>query len=122
MFIVDRGMTTMRLVELSERRSHTAPPVVLYTITVATARGILAAAKERWEAAGELDEPSLSNETMTRRQGITILVDGMRTYTSGHALNSARALKVMREVGLDPGRIGQPVVNSDPRRGVSFAR
>ena len=111
-------MSTIKLVEISERRRTRDVPVLVFTICTATARDILQAAKDRWAAAGTLDEPSLTNATMTRRQGITVLVDSMRRYTAGHSLASTRARKVMLEAGLDPGRIGAPVMNTAPARRV----
>lgn len=112
-------MPHVPLVELAEQRRGVS--VIVKTITAGTARALLKAAKARWEAAGELDIPSLYNPQASRRNAITVMVDRMRQVGDGRAIASTLARKVLAEVGAETSRIGQPV-NSEPARRVFTPR
>ncbi len=57
-------MYPIPLVELVE--THKGERMVVMTITAGCARSLLRAAKERWRAAGALDEPSAYHPDCTR--------------------------------------------------------
>ena len=119
-FIVGAGMHPVPLVELTEQRA--GKPVVMLTITAGLARSLLKNAKARWEAAGELDQPSLYNSLMSRRNAITVMVDRMRTLTDGRAIIANLARMVLAEVGGDTARVGPKPMNNKPARRVFTPR
>ena len=112
-------MPHVPLVELAEQRRGVS--TIVKTITAGTARTLLKAAKAQWEAAGELDIPSLYNPQASRRNAITVMVDRMRLLGDGRAIASALARRVLAGVGADASRIGQPV-NGEPARRVFTPR
>ena len=113
-------MHPVPFVELTEHRA--GRPVVMLTITAGVARGVLKNAKARWEAAAELDQPSIYNPLASRRNAVTIFVDRMRSMTDGRAIVTRLARQILTEVGADTSRIGPKPVNSDPVRRVFTPR